>query len=234
VSTRLLLGGRVSIVRFKPNAPVTSQFIHAVGPVSKDKSLPGRLFARGEPSQLEWFQAMVEMAGESQRTYGAMIEIYNSDVALGVLAARTGSAVSPSPRGVYKARLFGASFLAFAHARSSASQAEKEEMVNVATGVALAPPGSEGSLVLDRTEAQSFSIYYLTSLLKAIQAAFKAGQLLPGMARPEHTALADYLHDALSESIGPQNYTPAVHERFDIMVLGNTALAMSHARRWIV
>jgi hypothetical protein len=177
---------------------------------------------------------MVEMAGESERTYRAMIETYNSDVALGVLAARTPLEVSPSPRGVFKARLFGASFIALAYARSSASQAENEEMVNVATGVALEPPDGEGSLVLDREQAQSFTIPYLTSLLKAMQAAFKAGQLLPGMAGPEHVALADHLHDALSESIGPQNYTLAVRERFDIMVLGNTAMAMNHAKRWMV
>lgn len=193
-----------------------------------------KLFGRQKADKIEYVKAMVEMAAESERTYRGMVEIYNSDVELGVLAVPSASTVLPSGRGIYKARLFGAMFMVMAYVKSAHSQQENEEMMNIATGVAMEPLQGQGVPRLDREEAKSFAMAYLISTFRAMTAAFGAGPLFPGSARPEHLTLADQLHDALAESIGRENYTMKVRERFDVLVQGNTATAMNHARRWMV
>jgi hypothetical protein len=176
---------------------------------------------------------MAEMTAESERTYRGMIEKYNADVSLGMLSVPFGLTVLPTGRGIYKARLFGALFVVMAYLKSAHSEAENWEMVNLATGVALEPPQGQGVPCLTREEARSFTMAYLISTLKAMTAAFAAGPFLPGSAKREHLALADHLHDALAESIGTENYTTDVRERFAVPVQGNTAMAMNHARRWM-
>jgi hypothetical protein len=185
------------------------------------------------PDNIEYIEAMAEMAAESERTYRGMIEIYNEKVALGMLPAEFPSKIVPSGRGIYKARLFGALFMVMAYLRSGHSEAENWEMMNLATGLALEPLRGQGMSRLTQDEAKSFTTAYLTSALKAMTAAFAAGPFLPESAKREHLALADHLHDALAESIGTENYTTDVRERFAVPVQGNTAMAMNHARRWM-
>lgn len=197
-------------------------------------SLFKKLFGRAAPNKIEYVRAMAEMAAESERTYRGMIETYNSDVQLGLLSAPSSPTVSPTGLGIYKARLFGALFMVMAYVKSTQSQAEREEMMNIATGVALEPLQGQREPHLDREEAKSFTMPYLTSTFKAMVAAFRAGPFLPDSAQQEHVALADHLHEALAESIGPEHYTTEVRERFDVMVQGNAAIAMNHAARWIV
>ncbi len=192
-----------------------------------------KLFGRQKPDKMEYFKALAEMAAESERTYRGMIKIYNSDVEIGMLSV-SGSVVLPTGRGIYKARLFGSLFMVTAYVKSTHSQAENEEMMNLATGVALEPLQGQGVPRLDREEAKSFTTSYLTSTFKAMIAAFGTGPFMPGSAEPEHLTLADHLHDALAESIGTDHYTAEVRERFAVMVQGNTAMAMNHARGWIV
>ena len=160
-----------------------------------------KLFGRQRPNKTEYLKAMDEMATESERTYRSMIEIYSSDVELGILSAPSGSTVLPTGRGIYKARLFGALFMVMAYAKSTRSQADTKEMMNVATGVALEPLVGQGVPHLDREEEKSFTMAYLISTFKAMIAAFDAGPLLPGSVQKEHLTLADHLHDALAESI---------------------------------
>ena len=193
-----------------------------------------KLFGRQKPDEIEYVKAMAEMAAESERTYRGMIETYNSDVELGMLSVPSGSTVLPTGRGIYKARLFGALFMVMAYAKSAHSQAEKQEMLNVATGIALEPLQGQHVPRLDPEEAKSFTTAYITSTFKAMIAAFDAGPLLPGSAQQEHLALADHLHDDIAESIGTEDYTTEVRERFAVMVQGNPAMAMNHARRWMV
>jgi hypothetical protein len=192
------------------------------------------LFGHQRPDKMEYVQAMAEMAREAERTYRGMIATYNRDVEIGKLSAPSKVPVGPTGRGIYKARLFGALFMAMAYAKSGPSQEETEEMFTVATGVALESLQGDGDVRLDREEAKSFALAHLTAVMKSMLAAFGVGSFLPGTARPEHLALADHLHDALAESIGPERYTSEVRERFAITVQGNTALAMNNARRWIV
>ena len=81
-----------------------------------------KLFGRQKPEKIEYVKAMAEMAAESERTYRGMIETYNSDVALGILSVPSSSAVLPTGRGIYKARLFGALFMVMAHVKSAHAQ----------------------------------------------------------------------------------------------------------------
>lgn len=197
-------------------------------------SFLNKFFGRQKLGKIEYVKAMVEMAAESERTYRGMIDAYNSDVELGLLSRSSGTSAVPTGRGIYKARLFGALFMVVAYTKSVAqSQAESEEMLNMATGVALEPLQGPGGPRLDREEAKSFTLAYLTSTFEAMVAAFDAGPLLPSSAQRQHLVLADHLHDALTESIGAQHYTAEVRERFTVMVQGNTAMAMNHARRWL-
>ncbi|MEX1231224.1 MAG: hypothetical protein WEB58_13345 [Planctomycetaceae bacterium] len=195
-----------------------------------------KLFGRATPDKVQYVKAMAEMAAESERTYRGMIETYNSDVKLGLLSAPSRSTVAPTGRGIYKARLFGALFMVMAYVKSTQSDSEagNMEMMNMATGAALEPLQGQDEPRLDREEAKSFTMPYLTSTFKAMVAAFEAGPFLPGSAQREHLALADHLDDALAESIGPEYYTTEVRERFAVIVQGNTAIAMNHAGRWML
>ena len=89
-----------------------------------------KLFGRRMPDKMEYVKVMAEMAAESERTYRGMIETYNSDVELGMLSVPSGSTVLPTGRGIYKARLFGALFMAIAYTKSARSEVEKEEMLS--------------------------------------------------------------------------------------------------------
>ncbi len=192
-----------------------------------------KLFGRYKSGKMEYVNAMAEMAAESERTYRGMIKTYNSDVELGILSFASGSAVLPIGRGIYKARLFGALFTVVAYMKSAHSEEETMEIMNVATGVALEPLQGHGVPSLDREEAKSFAMDYLVPTFKAMIAAFDAGPFLPGAAEQAHITLADHLHDALAESIGTENYTVEVRDRFAVMVQGNIDMAMNHARLWI-
>ena len=194
-----------------------------------------KLFGVDKPDKHEYVQAMVEMAAESERTHRGMINLYNADIELGLMSVpSTSAAIIPTVRGIYKARLFGALFIAYAYAKSGHADADVNEMVNVATGVMLEPLVGGGEPSLDRDEAKSFAMAYLKPTLKAIIAAFKAGPLLPGRLTEEHNTLADQLHEALAESIGVDFYTPEVREHFAIAILGNVTAAMAHAIKWVV
>lgn len=196
-------------------------------------SFLSKLLGRRTPDQREYVLAMAEMAAESDRTYRGMIDTYNSDVAIGLLSVpQEGAGAVPTGRGLYKARLYGALFMVMAYAKAVTPAPDVEEFMNLATGVALDPLQDPAGPHLDREEAKSFTVAYLTAVFRAMGAAFQAGTWLPGDARPEHLALAEYLHEALAESIGAQAYTPEVRERFSTMIEGNTAMAMNHARRW--
>ena len=194
-----------------------------------------RLFGSPKPSQIEYVEAMGEMANEAERTYRGMLEIYNAERGTPLLPSSAGAPLAtPTGQGLYKARLFGALFMLVAYNSSGHSQEQKLEMTNIATGLALEPLQGSGDVHLSRDEAKSFAMSYLTSTLRSMIAATNAGPLLPGAASREHKALAEHLHNALADSIGSQWYTPEVRERFDITVQGNIAAAMNHARRWVL
>lgn len=149
------------------------------------------------------------MAAESERTHRGMIETYNSDVESGMLSAPSGSTVLPTGRGVYKARLFGALFMAMALAKSSHSQAEIDAAMIAATDIALLTLKRQGVPRLDQEEAKSFRTAYLTSVNEAMVAAFDLGPLPPlgFLEQPELLALADHLHDVRELSRSDSNVT---------------------------
>ena len=192
------------------------------------------VFGRRMPDKFEYAMAMEEMASESERTYRGMIDLYNSEVEAGMLSAPSGSIVTPTGRGIYKARLFGAMFMSLAYAKATQSQAEGLEMFNIASGVAVKPLLGQSAPRLGREEAKSFTMDYVISATKAMVAAFEAGPLVPGAAQQGHIALANHLHDALVESFGVEGYTTEIRERFTILVEANTAMAMNHARKWMI
>jgi hypothetical protein len=191
------------------------------------------LFGSQRPDKMRYAEAMSEMAREAERTYRGMIATYNGDVGLGMLSAPSKQPVAPTGRGLYKARLFGALFMATAYARSGPVQQEAEEMFNAATGVALESLQGSGDIRLTRDEAKAFTMPLLISVIKSMTAAFNAGPFLPGEAQPAHLALTEHLHDALAESLGTDRYTPQVRERFAPLIQANVAMALNHASQWV-
>ena len=194
-----------------------------------------RIFGSKKPSNMEYVSAMEEMAEESERTHRGMVQIYNEDVAVGILSApnRNQTTLVPTGRGIYKARLFGALFIAHAYTVSRHSQDEVTQMISIATALALKPLVDAPEPTFTRDDARALIQPYLWPTLKAITAAFKAGPIVaPTQYRNEHLALADKLHDALAESIGRSHYTEEVKERFDTMIMGNVHAAMSHSANW--
>ena len=195
-------------------------------------SFLGKLFGGSEPEEpdkMEYLEAMSEMAAESERTYRGMIDTYSSDVAL---SPSPGVAAAPTALGLYKARLFGAVFMATAYIKVAPSPEDGMEFVNAATGLAFESPEGAVSPRLDRNEAVSIATPFATRVLKAILAAYDAGAWLPGNADSAHLALAEHLHETLADSISEDAYTAQVKERFEVIVQGTVAAALAHSVLW--
>jgi len=196
-------------------------------------SLLGRLFRRS-PNKYEYVRAMQEMASESERTYKFMVSMYNEDVQLGVIPCPSSvSPATPTGRGVYKARLFNALFMTLAYARSGGPETEVRELINVATGIAISPLQGPGPTKFERSEAEAFTIHYLKAVVPAISSALDAPHGLPGAPSAELDALAEYLHDALADSIGRDRYNSTVRDHFALLVQGNVVASLNYAVRWI-
>jgi hypothetical protein len=202
---------------------------------AKNMSILGKLFGRrSQPDKFAYAQAMEEMASEAERTYRGMLKVYNDDVAAGLLPRTAGAAAAaPTGRGVYKARLFAALFMAYAFARSGASAGDGEEMMNIASGVAMKSVQGPGEPSLARSEAANFTVDFIKAVFPAIDRAMRAGPGLPGAPSTELQTLAGHLHDALAASIGRQRYTDAVRDRFDVMIQANVATVMNHTSKWL-
>lgn len=198
-------------------------------------SILGKLFGRRtQPDTFVYAQAMEEMANEGERTHRGMLAVYNDSVAAGLLPRTTGAATAaPTGRGIYKARLFAALFMAYAFVRSGASESDGEEMMNIASGVAMKPAQGPGEPSLARNEAANFTIDFIKAVFPAIDRAVRTGPGVPGAPSAELETLAGHLHDALADSIGRQRYTDAVRERFAVMIQGNVVAAMNHASQWV-
>ena len=195
-----------------------------------------KIFGRKKPDKYEYLRAMKEMAEESERTHRGMVRTYNKDVALGILAVSStdGNERVPTENGIYKARLFGALFIAVAYAFSRHSEDEVREMIDVANGVAIEPliESIEYSFNLD--DARALVSPYLLPTFKSISDGLKSDSNDPeGQHKEIFFNLANQLHDALSESIGEGRYTPQVREYFEMFILGNVGAALSHSRKWI-
>jgi len=195
----------------------------------------GKLFSRRpQPDKGAYAQAMEEMANEAERTHRGMVSVYNNEVAAGLLPPTIGdAAAAPTGRGVYKARLFGALFMAYAFARSGASESDRQDIMNVASGFAMMSVQGPEEPSLARSEAAHFTIDFIKAVLPAIDRAMRNGPGMPGSPSVDLNALADHLHDALAESIGQRRYTDAVRVRFAVAVQANVMAAMNHTSKWL-
>lgn len=186
-----------------------------------------RLFGRREPDLEAYLSAMIEMADEGERTHRGTIATYNGDVELGLLS---GPEAAASGRGLYMARLFGASHIAVAYAKAGGSEAK--DFLNAATGLALEPLQEPGPEHISRGEATEIAGDWLLSLIPLLGDALDEGPFSPGSTSSAFIALTDVLHGVVSESIGSEHYTAEVRERFSVAVQGNVAASTAHAKRW--
>lgn len=176
---------------------------------------------------------MKEMADQMEKTHRGMISSYNEYVKTGQLKSIKWRASKPSARGIYKARLFGALFIPTGISSFSITSTADEwaaEFIQLASTIALAanaPP------LLNEREAKSFSHRYIQLVMTAIDDAIEAGPFFPGSDRPEHRALAEHLHDALSESIGIESYGTDVWQRFSVTIQMNAAMSLNHLFRFL-
>ena len=182
-----------------------------------------------KPSEQEYLEAMIEMANESERCYRHMISDYSMDY----LERRNLPDVCPTGGGLFKVRLFGALFMWRAYALSNHRKQKVSEMMNVVTEVAIEPLLYDSSIQFSRDEAKTIASSYLPSTVEAMEAAYRAGPLIPFLVSKEHERLADHLHEAIADSIGEEKYTLEVRRWYETNVLGNVSAAMSHANTWI-
>ena len=194
-----------------------------------------KLFSTKKPNVEAYITAMHEMADESERTYRGMVQIYNQDSSVGMFDVPSKcSDVFPSGQGLYKARLFGALFMVHAYTVSGHTREEVHQMVNLATGIALFSLVDSKEVSFSRNEAKALIESFLWPTLKAITAAFKAGPVSPmSPISTVHVGLADFLHEALIDTIGVDCYSSQVRERFQTPVIGNVSAAMAHSVKWI-
>lgn len=183
--------------------------------------------------QTKFLKAMEEMAEESGRTHRGMVDTYLRDVKMGLLPPPKAQ-ISPGPsgRGLFMARFFGALFMVVAYIYASRDESGSQELLQLASGLAIEPLMGEGDVYLDRKEARPIANTYVSPTLKAIRMAIKRAPVMPEAASTELDALADQLHEALAASIGIGNYTQQVKERFDMMIRANCIKALNHAARW--
>jgi hypothetical protein len=182
----------------------------------------------------DFVDAMVEMAEESGRTHRGMVNTYLSDVQDGILPSPPADPPEhPSGRGLFKARFFGALFMVVAYAYASGDESGTDELLQAASGIAIKPlVEEENDVHLEREEAKPIAESYMSPTLEAIRGAFKQAPITPDNQSTEFDALAEQLHEALEDSIGGENYTTEVKQRFDVMVRGNCAEALNHSVDW--
>lgn len=187
----------------------------------------------GQLKKGDFVDAMVEMAGESGGTHRGMVNTYLSDVQDGILPSPAADPPQrPSGRGLFKARFFGALFMVVAYAYATGAESGTDELLQAASGIAIEPLMEENGVHLEREEAKSIAESYMSPTLEAIRGAFKRAPITPDSQLTELDALAEQLHEALADSIGTENYTPEVKQRFDVMVRGNCVQALNHAVDW--
>ena len=195
--------------------------------------LLGTVLRVGAPEKTHFIQPLIEMADEQERTYLGMLDVYNQDVAQGLLPRSASDVVKPTTRGIFKARLLGALYSVAAFAKSGGDQDDYWELLEAASGMARMRAGDPTPRVEHEEAVKLFDDFALPAL-KAINAALDIWPRSPSQATaPEHEALADLLHSALVESIGANNYTADVRARFDSLVIANTAVALNHISKWV-
>lgn len=189
--------------------------------------------AGGQLKKGDFVDAMVEMAEESGRTHRGMFDTYLSDVQDGMLSPPpTDPPEHPSGRGLFKARFFGALFMVVAYAYATGDESGTDELLQAASGIAIKPLLEENGVHLEREEAKPIAESYMSPTLEAIRGTFKQAPIAPDNQSTEFDALAEQLHEALADSIGTENYTPEVKQRFNLMVRGNCSEALNHAFDW--
>ena len=191
------------------------------------------IFGRRKVELQPYFQAMVEMANESERTYRNMIGIYLDDISNGLLSQPIGKlSTGPSGKGLFKARLFGALFMVVAYIFASKDEEGGDQILQASSGLAIEPLLEDGDVTYSREEAMEIVDSYVSTTLSAIRGAIKQVPIKPDTKTPEFEALVAQLNDALKDSIGSENYTPEVQERFLVLIRSNCALSIHNAARW--
>ena len=192
------------------------------------------IFSRKGVDIKPYFQAMVEMTNESDRTYRNMIEIYLDDISNGILSPPVGKlSAGPTGEGLFKARLFGALFMVVAYTYASQDEEEADRFLQASSGLAIEPLLGDGDVTYSRDRAKAIVDSYVSATLTAIRGAIKQVLIKPNTNSPEFDALVDQLNDALKDSIGSVNFTTEVQERFSVLIRTNCAHALHQAARWV-
>ncbi len=191
------------------------------------------IFGRKRVDLQQYFQAMVEMANESDRTYRNMVEIYLDDISNGLLSPPVGKlSTGPSEEGLFKARLFGALFMVVAYIYASKDEEGGDQILQASSGFAIEPLLENGDVTYSREEAKKIVDSYVSATLSAIRGTIKQVPINPNTNSPEFEALFAQLNDALKDSVGTENYTSEVQERFSVHIRSNCAHALHNAARW--
>jgi hypothetical protein len=191
------------------------------------------IFRRKRVDINHYFQAMVEMSNESDRTYRNMIEIYLDDINNGLLSPPVGKlSTGPTGEGLFKARLFGALFMVVAYAYASQDEEGADKILQASSGLAIEPLLGDGDVTYSREKAKAIVDSYVSATLSAIRGAIKQVPIMPDTNSPEFDKLVAQLNDALKDSIGSENFTTKVQDRFSVLIRSNCAHALHNAARW--
>jgi hypothetical protein len=110
-----------------------------------------------------------------------------------------------SPLGIFKARLFGATFMLYPFASKWKDEAELQEMINMSSGLAITPFGSsEYEIELDRDAATSVADNYMRAVFKEITFVMKCGPERVRELTFELDGLSNFYKDAFRESLGEE------------------------------
>ena len=196
-------------------------------------SFLSKLFGQSKPKVEDYIPPMVEMADESERTHRGIVDLYRKDVEVGLLSEPDAPIpTTPTGRGVFKARLFNSLFMVAGYALKTGDAESANQLMHIATGVAIEPLSGDSDLMLDRDEARQIFDSFGAPTLKALLGALRQVPVTPTSSSPELDALADRLHEAHAESLGRDVYDEEVEERFDTAVRANIAASLHHAARW--
>ena len=169
---------------------------------------------------------MQEMADESERVHRNMVELYNKEVGNGMLE---GTESEPSWRGIFKTRFLATMYSLFMFNNKWSKQNKKKmmELVNIASGIAIYSLHDSGS-EYERNEAKELVTPFVRKSLLAIKNEFTSGPSKPSenYYTDGFKKLMEISHDALSESIGTENYTQEVKDRFNLTLISGVTSSL--------
>lgn len=140
---------------------------------------------------------MERMASEADRAHRDQVSMASDEFRFGGV----------SGLGLYKARLQAAVMPVYVYLQQTKDQEGGLDLLEAASGIALAPlVEEEADVRFSQEEASSEPTKFLMRAFRALGRCMDYGPLAPGEKTPGFNEVIDLVHEALADSVGPERY----------------------------